>query len=295
MSDTPPVGVPDKSLWIETDTGLMFSLYNDGNSTQWMQVVSAAPAPQGVPGHIWGLTLSTAGSSTTFNVAAGAATDRTNAVSLQLAANTSKTTATWAVGSGSGALDTGTIAASTWYHVFVIRRPNTGVVDVLISLSPTAPTLPANYTQFRRIGAMRTNASSQWTSFVQDGDTFTWFTPVLEFSVTNPGTAAVTRTLTTPLGIRTEALISSGVASTVLGDNPGSVLISDLSLLDIVPGSGTGFTYLGYGAAGLQIGVSVRVFTNTASQVRSRLQVSGANTLFFIITNGWVDRRGRDV
>jgi hypothetical protein len=38
MADTPPVGVPDKSLWIETDTGLMFSRYNDGTSTQWVMV-----------------------------------------------------------------------------------------------------------------------------------------------------------------------------------------------------------------------------------------------------------------
>lgn len=43
MSDTPPTGVPDKSLWIETDTGLMFSLYNDGTSTQWVMVPGGMP------------------------------------------------------------------------------------------------------------------------------------------------------------------------------------------------------------------------------------------------------------
>jgi len=43
MSDTPPTGVPDKSLWIETDTGLMFSLYNDGSSTQWIMVPGGIP------------------------------------------------------------------------------------------------------------------------------------------------------------------------------------------------------------------------------------------------------------
>ncbi|MEY9428144.1 hypothetical protein ABH975_003459 [Bradyrhizobium ottawaense] len=36
ISDTPPVGVPDNSLWWESDTGLMFVRYNDGDSTQWV-------------------------------------------------------------------------------------------------------------------------------------------------------------------------------------------------------------------------------------------------------------------
>ena len=35
------------------------------------------------------------------------------------------------------------------YHVFLIWRSDTGVADVLVSLSATAPALPASYTQFR--------------------------------------------------------------------------------------------------------------------------------------------------
>ena len=123
-------------------------------------------------GQIGGLTLSTAGSSATFSVAAGSAVNSTNADYIALASTLSKTTATWAVGNGNGGLDTGTIAASTWYHAYVIKRVDTGVVDVLVSLSATAPTMPGSYTLFRRIGAMLTNGSSQWTKFVQTGDEF---------------------------------------------------------------------------------------------------------------------------
>ncbi|MHC2536973.1 hypothetical protein [Bradyrhizobium diazoefficiens] len=36
VSDTPPSGVPDNSLWWESDTGLLFVRYNDGDSTQWV-------------------------------------------------------------------------------------------------------------------------------------------------------------------------------------------------------------------------------------------------------------------
>jgi hypothetical protein len=41
MQDTPPVGAPDKSLWVETDSGLEFVRWNDGNSTQWVQTTSS--------------------------------------------------------------------------------------------------------------------------------------------------------------------------------------------------------------------------------------------------------------
>ena len=36
VSDTPPVGAPDNSLWFESDTGLIYIRYNDGDSTQWV-------------------------------------------------------------------------------------------------------------------------------------------------------------------------------------------------------------------------------------------------------------------
>jgi hypothetical protein len=42
VSDTPPVGALDNSLWWKSDTGLLYLRYNDGNSTQW---VIAAPQP----------------------------------------------------------------------------------------------------------------------------------------------------------------------------------------------------------------------------------------------------------
>jgi hypothetical protein len=40
ISDTPPVGAPDNTLWWESDTGVMYVLYNDGTSTQWVVAVN---------------------------------------------------------------------------------------------------------------------------------------------------------------------------------------------------------------------------------------------------------------
>jgi hypothetical protein len=67
-------------------------------------------------GQLWGLTLSTAGASATFSVAAGEAADSTSVDLMVLPSSISKTTSAWAVGTGNGGLDTGAIAASTWYH-----------------------------------------------------------------------------------------------------------------------------------------------------------------------------------
>jgi hypothetical protein len=134
------------------------------NSTNILKV-----NPSYLRNYIAGANLSTAGASTTFSVGAGVAADSTNVNLMLLSSSLSKTTSAWAVGNASGSLDTGSIAASTWYHVYLIRRLDTGVVDVLISLNATTPTLlPTNYSVYRRIGSMKTNASSQWTKFVQD-------------------------------------------------------------------------------------------------------------------------------
>jgi hypothetical protein len=38
--DTPPVGAGDNTLWLETDTGILFFKWNDGNSSQWVALAS---------------------------------------------------------------------------------------------------------------------------------------------------------------------------------------------------------------------------------------------------------------
>src|SRR3974390_2997573 len=138
-----------------------------------------SPPAQIIPyGHLWGLNLSTSGPSTSFGITLGQAVDSTNADFMTLVSAYTKTTSSWAVGSGNGALDTGSIVASTWYWVFLIKRTDTGIVDILITkaVAATTPTpgLPPNYSEYRYIGSMKTNGSSQWTPFNQYGGYFFW-------------------------------------------------------------------------------------------------------------------------
>jgi len=72
---------------------------------------------------------------TTLSFAAGQCYDSTRSALIAVASAYTKTTSAWAVGSGNGGLDEGSIGASSCYHLYTIRRPDTGVTDYLISLA----------------------------------------------------------------------------------------------------------------------------------------------------------------
>jgi hypothetical protein len=94
------------------------------------------------------------------DIGAGSAVDTTGSVSILLASGLVKRIdAAWAVGSGNGGLDTGAVTNAR-YYIWLIRRPDTGVVDALFSLSNTAPTMPANYTQRALIGSLNRQAGN---------------------------------------------------------------------------------------------------------------------------------------
>lgn len=245
------------------------------------------------PGHLFGLTLSNDGTSpnTVIDIAAGSCRDTSDTDNMVLAAFT-KSTGGWASGTGHGGLDTGAVAASTWYHVYVIKQPGglAGATDALISTSATAPTMPSGYTLKRRIGSFLTDGSSHIVTFKQDGDRFRWTTGVVDVNSTNPGTSAVTAAISTPLGVKTWAdlIVNLNNATTALING----LVTSLDETDRAP-SGTEHNFLATGATGGRSATSLLIKTDTSSQVRYRLSASGASDIIFIETFGWVDQRGR--
>jgi hypothetical protein len=74
-----------------------------------------------------------------------------------------------ASGTGANGLDTGALANSTWYYLWVIYNGTT--VAGLISTSSTAPTMPSGYTFKAMLGAVRTDGSAHFTKFWQSGNT----------------------------------------------------------------------------------------------------------------------------
>ena len=70
---------------------------------------------------------------------------------------------------GVNGIDAGALAASTWYNLWLISTGTT--ISGLISLSATAPTLPAGYFYSTRVGAVRTDSSSKFYRTIQKGRT----------------------------------------------------------------------------------------------------------------------------
>lgn len=244
-------------------------------------------------GFISGLTLSTAGGVSTFSVAPGQSTDQNNSVLMALASAMSKTTSGWSVGSAAGSLDTGSIAANTWYHVFEMERPDTGAVDVCITLTTstqcgTGANIPAAYTLFRRIGSMQTDGSSHWVAFTQFGDKFLRSVPSRDyFSTLN--TSAQLIALNVPTGIKVEAITQGLFQDTAAG---AVALITSPDQADTAPSVVGIFTFI-EGTAGVNNPYAeLRTFTNTSGQVRARS--STTTSTLFMFTNGWVDSRGKD-
>lgn len=248
-------------------------------------------------GYLAGNTLS-GGGSQTLTITAGQATSDDNTTSMALASTYTKTFAAWAVGSGNGGLDTGAIAANTWYHVYIIERTDTAVVDVLISTNATTPTMPTSYTVKRRIGSIKTDATPNIISFFQNGDTFLWSTmPALDLSSLQASTTAALVTVQTPPGVRTEGIFHIGILNNGAGAQTAGVLLSSPDIADTAPGATSSpLSSLGFNAVAAGGGFTnaqSRVWTNASAQIRHRETTSTSNVLLNLQTIGWVDPRGR--
>ena len=274
-------------------SGQVYRVSYDGTRFQVHEAVGSLFA-----GHIYGLTLANNGSDATndIDIAVGNCFDSTNSKLITLAAAlTKRLDASWAVGTNQGGLDTGSIADTT-YHVWLIMRSDTGVVDVLFSTSASSPTMPSNYDYKRRIGSIM-RASSAIRAFTQVGDEFLWTaSPVQDMLAAPNDDNAATATITVPAGIKVIAIVQHGIQDTT----PGAVtyaLLSSLDTTDVAPSSArhNGFVYGSGAMAAIPNGqvTEVRVRTSTSSTIRRRITGRTADHVQIINTVGWIDTRGR--
>lgn len=253
-------------------------------------------APPFARGLLYGLTLSNnAGDATNdIDIAAGVAADATNVRFMTGAALTKQTDVAWAVGSSQGCLDTGSIGNGT-YHFFLIARSDTGVVDVLCSLSATAPTMPANYDFKRRIGAIIRSAGTV-LGFTQYGDDF-HLKDIVVANITGPGNAAVTYTLVPmPTGIVVQALLTVGMTDDTTGFSSQQMLFTELAQNN--PGGSPDNNTLWIGGTGDNDDINVssndiELYTNSSAQIRYDGGSMSGDTDLKIRVKGWRDSRGR--
>lgn len=242
-------------------------------------------------GHIFGLTLSNNATDATndIDIAAGsAASDSTTTpVMMTLTSTlTKRLDAAWAVGSGNGGLDTGSIANTT-YWVWLIQRSDTGVVDALFSTSATSPTMPTNYDRKSLLGPI-IRASAAILPFTQRGDTYYLTTGITDFASASAQNNVLV-TLSVPVGARVQPLFAWTLTATTAN-------VSDF----IGPGDASTATFpchllVATGVAnGSAMALTGGIYTNTSAQLRLRVVItSGTITTNNIVTLGWVHPRGR--
>lgn len=233
-----------------------------------------------------------------IQIAAGAALSSDGTANIKLnSAIIKRIDASWAVGTNQGGLDTGSVGNNTFYAVYAILRPDTGVVDVLFSASFSSPTMPSNYTKSRYIGAVGTDASANIIAFRQyAGGEFRWLDPsarALNVDET-VGTTAEVHTLGAPPN--TEAICNVGVSS---GGESAHVFITPTDVSNVAP-STTASPLATLGWTGSISGDTLdtvapigerRVRVDSSRQ--ARIRCTGTFTVR-VATIGWVDQRGRD-
>lgn len=145
------------------------------------------PTVTNVSKYIYGLTYANNGTDS-LDIAIGGAMDATGAYFMSGAASTKQTNVAWAVGSAAGSLDTGAVGNSD-YYLWLIARPDTGVVDYLSSLSSTAPTMPTNYVYKRLIGWFKRvgGVVVAFTTYETEGGglELAWSAPTLDVNQAN--------------------------------------------------------------------------------------------------------------
>ncbi len=219
-----------------------------------------------------------------IDVAAGACADDTNVAMLALAGGTIDCAAT-----GANGLDAGALAASTWYHAFVVGTAD-GTAALLASTSASAPVLPVGYTLKRRIGSFRTDGSGHILPFAQNGDRFDWGAASSTGALSPASTTAQTPALGgVPAGVASDAILSGELVDGAAG--AAIACLSSLAQADVPAGAGN----LAARSYSTTVGgpfAGVRVMTDASQRIRYRLSTATASIT--INVHGWIDRRGRE-
>lgn len=242
-------------------------------------------------GYLYGLSVANNAVDITndLDIAAGeCASDDTSPTLLKLsAAMTKRLDAVWAAGNNQGGRDPAiaSLADGTFY-VFIIGNSSTGARDVFITQT-LGPTLPSGYDS-KRLLLPIVRVGGAIKPFIQDGDQVTWVTRVQDLNaLANPGTTAVLRPLTVPVGLRLIAIIDASINTTAQGT---AGLVTDPATTDSAPSSTNNNFFVanvGSGIANLATG-ELQIMTNMSAQVRTRLSASSATTFLSIVTVGFI-------
>lgn len=252
-------------------------------------------------GHLYGLGMANGTDATNdINFSAGTCRDSSDSQNIIATAKVKQLDANWAAGTNQGGRYSGAAITDTTYHCYAVAKALGADPDFYFDPSATEATVlghlqaetgGASYLYVRRIGSI-IRASATIVKFLQDGDVFTLETPPQDIVASNPGTSAVSRTLSVPTGIK---VLAQALTSLIASSSTNSYgLLTSLDAADIAPSS-TVHNFLSATSSGSHVRntVLLAVRTNTSGAVRSRISASASTDNLYISTLGWIDTRGR--
>lgn len=190
----------------------------------------------------------------------------------------------WSSGTNAGGLFTGTVAASTWYHCFVIYNPTTGATDAGFDTSVVAANIPSGYTKYSYRGSILTNSSSTIYAFAQLGNYFEWAYPFNEYNAASPTTLTL---LTTTVPPNISVIGCYSISNLSITNQTAYMRLSYPTATDATPTAlNSQFQCQGSGGFPTLSSTYVQVKTNTSKQIGFRS--SNSNVSAVINTFGYI-------
>jgi hypothetical protein len=239
--------------------------------------------------YLGGCQLSNDGSSptTVLDFAGGVCRDTANATNIVISPMTKSIAGTWAAGSGSHGMGSGlTATANAWYHVFAIIK--SGSADIYFDTSISAANAPSGTTATRRIGSILLDGSANIVAFSQNGDEFLLVTPIVNENAATPPSSATLVAISVPPNVKVNALLSSTLTFATAGNAIAFYSPDQTGFSLGLAGSES----LRVENSGEQMAGQFNVRTNTSQEIN--VKALDGNGTYYLTTQGYIDRRGRD-
>ena len=284
-----------RGLLSETDASSTRTTLDVYSTTETDNAITAAIVPPTLSkDYIAGIVPSVAADALhDITLSAGECRDSADTEDLVLTSPiTKQIDAAWAAGDNAGGMFTGTVAASTTYHMFLIRKDSDGSIDAGFDTSISAANIPTGYTAYRRVFSFLTDGSADIPGFSALNSN-TGLVVVLDdlagdYSDTSPGTSEVLVSLSVPSDIQVLAHIK-GYAR-----DSASFIVSVTSVSQTNVGANTTNGDLshttGSGVTADSTANMDRV-TNTSGQIRLRSDRASGFTVLKLTLMGWTDWR----
>ena len=264
------------------------------NATQWSVLIStvANVQPYAFNGGTIANNATNPNTTIDIDIWQGANSSNTSAFSIPAM---SKTTATWAAGSGNGGLGPGlTLTANAWYHVYAAIVA--GVADAFFDTTFPPTHQPAGTTLVRRLNSFKLTGTNI-RAFLTNGNMTQWqLVTSWDYNVTNPALTTL-QPITVPPGIRTLAfgIWGAGCPGSV-GLGGGLTISPNITVPTNVQLSNLGGEWINMYSAPGAVAYLMQNFlieTDTSGNIRYTLYNVPSGASIYGAAYGWFDQHGK--